>query len=114
MLFAPGAWGVLGMRSCLIGIGIGLVAVVLTSMNLMLDFEYISQGVRNGVDARYSWSAAFGLTVTLVWLYIEFLRLAAIFEIGRASCRERVEIWVGGVAGQYKEWSGRTRDSVGR
>ena len=79
MFFAPGAFGEFGLRSGLLGIGIGLIAVVLASMNLMLDFEFISQGVRNGVDRRYAWSAAFGLTVTLVWLYIEFLRLAAIF-----------------------------------
>src|SRR5690625_1210316 len=79
MFFAPDAFGPWGLRSGLLGIGIGLIAVVLASLNLMLDFEFISQGVRNGVDRRYAWSAAFGLTVTLVWLYIEFLRLAAIF-----------------------------------
>lgn len=78
MFFAPGAFGPWGLRSGLLGIGIGLIAVVLASMNLMLDFEYITQGVRNGVDRRYAWSAAFGLTVTLIWLYIEFLRLAAL------------------------------------
>jgi len=78
MFFAPDAFGPWGLRSGLLGIGIGLIAVVLASLNLMLDFEFISQGVRNGVDRRYAWSAAFGLTVTLIWLYIEFLRLAAI------------------------------------
>ena len=80
MFFAPGAFGPWGLRSGLLGIGIGLVAVVLASMNLMMDFEFITQGIRNGVDRSYAWSAAFGLTVTLVWLYIEFLRLAAIFS----------------------------------
>lgn len=79
MFFAPGAFGEWGMRSGVMGIGIGLIAVVIASMNLMMDFEFISQGVRNGIDRKYSWAAAFGLTVTLVWLYIEFLRLAAIF-----------------------------------
>lgn len=79
MFFAPDAFGPWGLRSGLWGIGIGLIAVVLASMNLMIDFEFISQGVRNGVNRRYAWSAAFGLTVTLIWLYIEFLRLAAIF-----------------------------------
>lgn len=79
MFFAPNAFGPWGLRSGLLGIGIGLIAVVLASMSLMLDFEYITQGIRNGVDRRYAWSAAFGLTVTLIWLYIEFLRLAALF-----------------------------------
>lgn len=79
MFFAPGAFGPWGLRSGLLGIGIGLIAVVLASMNLMVDFEFITQGVRNGIDRQYAWSAAFGLTVTLVWLYIEFLRLAAMF-----------------------------------
>lgn len=79
MFFAPGAFGDFGLRSGLLGIGIGLVAVVLASMNLMLDFEFITRGIRSGADRRYAWSAAFGLTVTLIWLYIEFLRLAVIF-----------------------------------
>lgn len=79
MFFAPDAFGPWGLRSGLLGIGIGLIAVALASMNLVLDFEFITQGIRNGVDRRYAWSAAFGLTVTLVWLYLEFLRLAAMF-----------------------------------
>ncbi len=80
MFFAPGAFGPWGLRSGLLGIGIGLIAVVLASMNLMVDFEFITQGIRNGAPRITAWSAAFGLTVTLIWLYIEFLRLAAIFS----------------------------------
>jgi uncharacterized YccA/Bax inhibitor family protein len=47
---------------------------------LILDFDFAEQGVRNGLPERYSWLAAFGLVVTLVWLYIEMLRLIAILR----------------------------------
>ncbi|HSK33299.1 MAG TPA: Bax inhibitor-1/YccA family protein, partial [Propionicimonas sp.] len=51
-------------------IGIGLAV-----FNLILDFDYIEQGIAIGADQSESWKAAFGLTVTMVWLYIEMLRL---------------------------------------
>ena len=44
-------------------------------LNLVLDFDYIEQGVAMGAPASESWRGAFGLTVTMVWLYIEILRL---------------------------------------
>ena len=44
-------------------------------LNLILDFDYVERGVEMGAPARESWRAAFGLTVTMVWLYIELLRL---------------------------------------
>lgn len=59
---------------------IGLVGVGLATFNLILDFDYIERGVRNGLPQRYAWRAAFGLTITLVWLYIEMLRLLAILR----------------------------------
>src|SRR5699024_4621881 len=80
MVFAPGAFGPWGLRSGLMGLLIGAVAVVLASANLIMDFDQIERGVRNGVDRKYAWSAAFGLTVTLIWLYLEFLRLLAILN----------------------------------
>ena len=46
----------------------------------VLDFDLAEQGVRNGLPTRYAWIAAFGLVVTLVWLYIEMLRLLAILR----------------------------------
>ncbi len=49
-------------------------------MFLILDFDFVDQGVRNGLPEKYSWTAAFGLTVTMVWLYIEMLRLLAILR----------------------------------
>jgi uncharacterized YccA/Bax inhibitor family protein len=54
--------------------------VVLASLFLVLDFDFIEQGIRNGLPRAYSWTAAFGLVVTLVWLYLEILRLIAILR----------------------------------
>jgi len=54
--------------------------VVLASFFLVLDFDYIDQGIRNGLPRQYAWTAAFGLVVTLVWLYLEILRLLAILR----------------------------------
>jgi len=59
----------------LLAIGISLLGVVLAVLNLVLDFDYIERGVQMGAPARESWRGAFGLTVTMVWLYIEILRI---------------------------------------
>lgn len=69
-----------GFRDGFLGIAIGLFAVGLASMFLILDFDFIEKGVKNGLPARFAWTAAFGLVVTLVWLYIEMLRLLAILR----------------------------------
>jgi len=58
-----------------IGIGFSLFVVVIAAMNLVLDFDFIEQGVAQGVPKYMEWYAAFGLMVTLVWLYLEILRL---------------------------------------
>ena len=63
--------------SGLLGIGISLFAVGLASLSLALDFDSIDQAVAMGAPQKYSWLLAHGLIVTLVWLYIEFLRLFA-------------------------------------
>ncbi len=68
------------LRNGPLGIGIGLFAVGLAAMSLIVDFDSIKRGVVQGVPARYAWSAAFGLIVTLVWLYLEILRLLAILR----------------------------------
>ncbi len=60
-----------------IGIGFSLFVVVLASLNLVLDFDFIEQGVENQAPRYMEWYAGFGLLVTLVWLYIELLRLLA-------------------------------------
>lgn len=69
-----------GMRSGPLGVVIGLVAVGLASMSLIVDFDAIKRGVEQGAPAKFAWTAAFGLVVTLVWLYLEFLRLLAILR----------------------------------
>ncbi len=56
------------------------VAVVLAVSSLIMDFDYIERGVANGAPASESWRAAFGLTVTMVWLYTELLRILSYFR----------------------------------
>ncbi len=58
-----------------IGIGISLFICVIAALNLVLDFDFIENGVDRGAPKWMEWYAAFGLLVTLVWLYVEFLRL---------------------------------------
>lgn len=61
-----------------IGIIIQLVIVGVAALNLVLDFHNIENGAANGVPAQFEWYYAFGLMVTLVWIYMEILRLLAI------------------------------------
>ena len=63
-----------------LGLLVSAVAVVLAVLMLILDFDYVERGVEAGIPERESWRAAFGLTVTLVWLYIEMLRILAILR----------------------------------
>lgn len=76
----------LGLRAGVTGpvgflpIAVSAIAVVLAALNLILDFEFIESGVRNRVPASMSWVAAFGLTVTMVWLYTELLRILSYFR----------------------------------
>lgn len=60
-----------------IGIGFSLFVVVIASLNLVLDFDFIEKGTEAGVPKYMEWYAAFGLMVTLIWLYLEILRLLA-------------------------------------
>jgi uncharacterized YccA/Bax inhibitor family protein len=64
-------------ESGLIGIGFSLFVIVIAALNLVLDFDFIESGVEAGAPKYMEWYGAFGLMVTLVWLYIEFLRLLA-------------------------------------
>mgnify|MGYP000940809002 CR=1 FL=1 len=59
---------------------VSAVAIVLAVANLIMDFDYIERGVANGAPASESWRAAFGLTVTMVWLYTEILRILSYFR----------------------------------
>ncbi|MDR3663246.1 MAG: Bax inhibitor-1/YccA family protein, partial [Mycobacterium sp.] len=58
-----------------LSIGISLVVVAVASLNLVLDFDFIEQGVNVGAPKYMEWYGAFGIMVTLVWLYLEILRL---------------------------------------
>ncbi len=60
-----------------LGIGISLVIVCVAALNLVLDFDFIERGVAAGAPKYMEWYGAFGLMVTLVWLYLEMLRLLA-------------------------------------
>ena len=59
---------------------VAVLGVLIAAFFLLLDFEAISQGIKFGAPERESWRMAFGLLVTLIWLYLEFLRLLAIFS----------------------------------
>ena len=77
------AWGLrtgVEIMGIPLGVFLGIFAVGLAALSLIMDFDAIKRGVDAGVPARFAWSAAFGLAVTLVWLYIEFLRLLAILR----------------------------------
>jgi len=57
-----------------------LLVIGIAAFNLLLDFEQADQMIRNGLPARWAWFAAFGLMVTLVWLYLEILRLLSYLQ----------------------------------
>ncbi|PPH98362.1 hypothetical protein C5C56_10920 [Rathayibacter sp. AY1D1] len=75
-----GVGGGFGLRTGFIGIVIGLIAVALATYSLVMDFEFIQQGVRNRLPRIYGWTGAYGILVTVVWMYVEILRLVAIFR----------------------------------
>lgn len=74
-----------GLRSAEImgiplGVILGVFVVFLAAYSLVMDFDQIQQGVNNGAPRKYGWMGAFGIMVTVVWLYIEILRLLAILR----------------------------------
>jgi uncharacterized YccA/Bax inhibitor family protein len=78
-IFGTGdGWGFFGVDG--IGILLCLAGVALASFSLALDFDAIEQGVALGLPEQESWRAAFGLVVTLIWLYLEILRFLAILN----------------------------------
>jgi uncharacterized YccA/Bax inhibitor family protein len=66
-------FGTLGLVMSFVGLGIGILM-------LILDFDFVERGVAAGLPESESWRAAFGLTVTLIWIYIEILRILAILR----------------------------------
>ncbi|GAA2755792.1 Bax inhibitor-1/YccA family protein [Actinopolymorpha rutila] len=65
-----------------LGLVFAVIGVALACFNLLLDFDYVEKGIAAGAPSKDAWFAAFGLTVTLVWLYIELLRILAILRGG--------------------------------
>ncbi len=84
MFGAAGEGGAFGLYSNIkiagipLGLIIGVLVVIMAAYSLVLDFDQIQQGVRNGAPREYGWLGGFGIMVTVVWLYIEILRLIAI------------------------------------
>lgn len=74
-----GAGGLIINSNGIMGIVISLVIVVIAALNLVLDFDFIAKGSQAGLPKYMEWYAAFGLMITLVWLYIEILRLLSKF-----------------------------------
>jgi uncharacterized YccA/Bax inhibitor family protein len=66
-------FGTLGLIVSVIGLGIGVLM-------LIMDFDYVERGIAAGLPEEESWRAAFGLTVTIVWIYIELLRILSILR----------------------------------
>ena len=71
--FGFNGFGGMGFFASLLGLGLGVLM-------LILDFDFVERGIAAGLPERESWRAAFGLTVTIVWIYIELLRLLAILR----------------------------------
>ena len=63
--------------SSMLGIGFSVVVVIIAALNLIVDFDFIERGAQNYLPKDMEWYGAFGLMVTLVWLYLEILRLLA-------------------------------------
>lgn len=71
--FGFNGFGGLGLLTSVIGLGLGVLM-------LILDFDYVEKGVAAGLPERESWRAAFGLAVTIIWIYIEMIRILAILR----------------------------------
>ncbi|NUR08824.1 MAG: Bax inhibitor-1/YccA family protein [Nocardioidaceae bacterium] len=71
--FGFNGFGPMGLISSVVGLGLGVLL-------LILDFDFVERGIAAGLPERESWRAAFGLTVTIIWIYIELLRILAILR----------------------------------
>lgn len=61
-----------------LGLILGVFVVLLAAYSLVLDFDFIQRGVQNKAPRKYGWTGAFGIMVTIIWLYLEILRMLAI------------------------------------
>ena len=75
-------WGLFGtsINGFPLGLIIGPIAILMAAYSLVLDFTSVQNGVQQGLARVMGWKAAFGLVLTIVWLYVEFLRLISIFR----------------------------------
>ena len=71
--FGFNGFGGMGLLASIVGLGLGVLM-------LILDFDFVERGIAAGLPERESWRAAFGLTVTIIWIYIEMLRILAILR----------------------------------
>ena len=71
--FGFNGFGTMGLLSSVLGLGLGVLL-------LILDFDFVERGIAAGLPERESWRGAFGLTVTIIWIYIELLRIMAILR----------------------------------
>ncbi|UQX89442.1 Bax inhibitor-1/YccA family protein [Jatrophihabitans telluris] len=75
-IFVSGGLGLRdGQNHLGLAIGFSLLCIVIAASNLIVDFDTVEQSVRRGVDEKYGWYLSFGILVTLVWLYLEILRM---------------------------------------
>ena len=71
--FGFNGYGTMGLISSMVGLALGVLM-------LILDFDFVERGIAAGLPERESWRAAFGLAVTIIWIYIELLRILAILR----------------------------------
>ncbi len=74
-------WGLRGdvtIAGIPLGVILGVFVVILAAYSLVLDFDFIQKGVQNKAPRKYGWTGAFGIMVTVIWLYLELLRMFAI------------------------------------
>jgi len=77
-IFTGETFGVMNPQNgSLVSIGFSFFVVIIASLNLVLDFDFIEEGSEKGAPKYMEWYGAFGLLVTLIWLYLEILRLLA-------------------------------------
>ena len=78
MSFFGSQMGIMSIQNAsLMSIGFSLFVIVIAALNLVVDFDFIEEGAEKGAPKYMEWFGAFGLMVTLVWLYLEILRLLA-------------------------------------
>ncbi|MBO3663585.1 Bax inhibitor-1/YccA family protein [Microbacterium stercoris] len=80
--FGDLAWGVrsIEVMGIPLGVIIGVLAVLMGAYSLVMDFEFVQNGARNGAPRKLGWKASFGIVATVVWIYVEILRILAILR----------------------------------